>query len=80
MLNPLVAAIPINLLIIYCIVIDIIDYKKGKRKTYKRRCDYVDVKDNKSNEINYDRESIINTVTALTSAVMLAILENGKVD
>ena len=76
MLAPL--AIAINLLIIYCVIMDIIDYKKGKRKTYKRRYDYVDVKDNKSNEINYDKENIINTVTAVTSAVMLAMEEAKK--
>ena len=35
MLNPLVVAIPINLLIIYCIVMDITDNKKEKRKKYK---------------------------------------------
>ena len=72
MLNPLVAAIPINLLIIYCIVMDITDNKKGKRKKYKdNNEDYVERND-------IDNESMIKTVAAVTGAVVAAIEEVNK--
>lgn len=69
MLNPLVVAIPINLLIIYCIVMDITDNKKGKRKKYKdNNEDYVERND-------IDNESMIKTVVAATSAAMIIAIE-----
>lgn len=72
MLNPLVVAIPINLLIIYCIVMDITDNKKGKRKKYKdNNEDYVERND-------IDNESMIKTVAAVTGAVVAAIEEVNK--
>lgn len=72
MLNPLVVAIPINLLIIYCIVMDITDNKKGKRKKYKdNNEDYVERND-------IDNESMIKTVAAVTGAVVAAIEEINK--
>lgn len=72
MLNPLVVAIPINLLIIYCIVMDITDNKKGKRKKYKdNNEDYVERND-------IDNESMIKTVVAVTGAVVAAIEEVNK--
>ena len=72
MLNPLVVAIPINLLIIYYIVMDITDNKKGKRKKYKdNNEDYVERND-------IDNESMIKTVAAVTGAVVAAIEEVNK--
>lgn len=72
MLNPLVVAIPINLLIIYCILMDITDNKKGKRKKYKDNDeDYVERND-------IDNESMIKTVAAVTGAVVAAIEEVNK--
>lgn len=72
MLNPLVVAIPINLLIIYCIVMDITGNKKGKRKKYKdNNEDYVERND-------IDNESMIKTVAAVTGAVVAAIEEINK--
>ena len=72
MLKPLVVAIPINLLIIYCIVMDITDNKKGKRKKYKdNNEDYVERND-------IDNESMIKTVAAVTGAVVAAIEEVNK--
>ena len=72
MLNPLVVAIPINLLIIYCILMDITDNKKGKRKKYKdNNEDYVERND-------VDNESMIKTVAAVTGAVVAAIEEVNK--
>lgn len=72
MLNPLVVAIPISLLIIYCIVMDITDNKKGKRKKYKdNNEDYVERND-------IDNESMIKTVAAVTGAVVAAIEEVNK--
>ena len=72
MLNPLVVAISINILIIYCIAMDIIDNKKGKRKKYKDNDeDYVERND-------IDNEGIIKTVAAVTSAVVSAIEEVKK--
>ncbi|MBC5627278.1 hypothetical protein H8S20_00065 [Clostridium sp. NSJ-6] len=72
MLNPLVVAIPINLLIIYCIVMDITDNKKGKRKKYKdNNEDYVERND-------IANESIIQIVEAVTGAVVAAVKEVNK--
>ncbi|WP_368263030.1 hypothetical protein [Clostridium disporicum] len=72
MLNPLVVAIPINLLIIYCILMDITDNKKGKRKKYKDNDeDYVERND-------IENEGIIKTVAAVTGAVVAAIDEVNK--
>ena len=72
MLNPLVVAISINILIIYCIAMDIIDNKKGKRKRYKdNNEDYVERND-------IDNESMIKTVAAVTGAVVAAIEEVNK--
>lgn len=72
MLNPLVVAIPINLLIIYCIVMDITDNKKGKRKKYKdNNEDYVERND-------IANESIIQIVEAVTGDVVAAVKEVNK--
>lgn len=72
MLNPLVVAIPINLLIIYCIVMDITDNKKGKREKYKdNNEDYVERND-------IANESIIQIVEAVTGAVVAAVKEVNK--
>ena len=77
MLNPLVVAISINILIVYCIVMDIIDNKKGKRKTYKNSYQYYD--DNEGLN-NVDNQGIIKMATAVTSAIILAIKKKKKVD
>ncbi|WP_368263184.1 hypothetical protein [Clostridium disporicum] len=77
MLNPLVVAISINILIVYCIVMDIIDNKKGKRKTYKNSYQYYD--DNEGLN-NVDNQGIIKMATAVTSAIILAMKEIEKVD
>lgn len=75
MLDPLLIAMVINILIIYCIIKDIIDYKKGKRKTC-RRYQYEVEDDVELNDVN--NESMIKTVATVAGAVVAAIEEMKK--
>lgn len=77
MLNPLVVAISINILIIYCIAMDIIDYKKGPKSIFKNNYEYYEDNDSLN---DVDDLGIIKMAIAVTSAIILAMKETEKAD